>query len=475
MVNAAWMESRQIARRIFIKANLELLTPTHFGGGEDDNMVDMSLALDPMENKPLLTGTALAGALRNYLRARKYGYSSDGLEVDSLPLHYEVFGWQGEDEGNESWLVLSDSVSQDDGTEIRDNVAINPASGTAESGQKFDYELLEAGIQFPLRIELLLPSDIDLAARLLSGTAIALQGLERAEIPLGAKKKRGFGKCKVNRWEVFDFDLSTQRGLDGWLSWNWDTPPSEPAPGTGIEDMLNVSVSSIDARKLCKVTASLRLTAPLLIRSATGDPNAPDLVHLQSRRDGVMAPILSGTSAAGTLREHCQKIVNTLNASKTEAFLDKLWGKVEGEDSRASRIAVGESTINNYYDKWVQSRLKIDRFTGGAYPAALFDEMPVFPMEDGEIILELALEEPEDAEIGLLLLLLRDLALEDLAFGGGSGVGRGRVKARHIRIEIPGLDWEIDQDENERLIFSGSGEPEQLENKFVAAFREAMR
>jgi CRISPR/Cas system CSM-associated protein Csm3 (group 7 of RAMP superfamily) len=78
----------------------------------------------------------------------------------------------------------------------------------------------------------------------------------------------------------------------------------------------------------------------------------------------------------------------------------------------------------------VQSRIKIDRFTGGAYPTALFSEQPVFAKDDTELTLYLELLSPKDYEIGLLLLLLKDLWTGDLPLGGEISVGRGRLRGR---------------------------------------------
>jgi CRISPR/Cas system CMR subunit Cmr4 (Cas7 group RAMP superfamily) len=64
---AHWENSRDIVQRIVIKGVLELLTPTHLGNGAGDDPTDMSLLRDTVENtRALLTGTSLAGALRNY-------------------------------------------------------------------------------------------------------------------------------------------------------------------------------------------------------------------------------------------------------------------------------------------------------------------------------------------------------------------------------------------------------------------------
>ena len=88
----------------------------------------------------------------------------------------------------------------------------------------------------------------------------------------------------------------------------------------------------------------------------------------------------------------------------------------------------------------MQSRVKLDRFTGGSYPQALFSQEPVIGGADTLVQIELALRQrmtdPEalrQAQVGLLLLILKDLWTGDLPLGGESSVGRGRLSGRSAR------------------------------------------
>ena len=88
----------------------------------------------------------------------------------------------------------------------------------------------------------------------------------------------------------------------------------------------------------------------------------------------------------------------------------------------------------------VQTRVKIDRFTGGAYEGALFTEQPLIGKPDSEVELHLTLrvpcdaKEPDQRELGLLMLLLKDLWTGDLPVGGESGIGRGRLKGKRSNL-----------------------------------------
>ena len=175
MNNTYPLNSREIIERIVIQGDLTLDTPVHLGNGEGNGPVDIPLILDQLEGYALLTGASLAGALRSYLREREHGY---GQADNDKSLCAAIFGWQINEDGEQSLLVIHDSLGEKPKIEIRDGVAINPATHTAEDEKKFDFELIEAGSCFPLRLELQVRQDSK--ERLLRGLAIALQDWREA-------------------------------------------------------------------------------------------------------------------------------------------------------------------------------------------------------------------------------------------------------------------------------------------------------
>jgi len=466
MNNTYRLNSREIIERIIIQGDLILDAPVHLGNGEGDGPVDMPLILDPLEEYALLTGASLAGALRSYLREREHGYGQAG---DKNSLSALLFGWQLDDDGEQSLLVIHDSLGEKPKIEIRDGVAINPGTHTAEDEKKFDFELIEADSHFPLRFELQVRQDRK--EKLLKAMAIALQGLERGEIRLGSRKRRGFGQCRVSEWSVCRYDLSKSGDLIGWLN-NYK---SNEIKGNNIADLLDISAIDLDRRESFNLEATFALNGSLLIRSGSGEPDASDMVHLHSKRKCHLVPILSGTSLAGALRARALRISRTLGTDKqAESFINKLFGlKINSPKDRptASRLIVNEATIENTIDL-VQSRIKIDRFTGGSFPTALFSEQPIFGKNDTLIRMLITIQQPTDAEIGLLLLLLKDLWTGDLPLGGEISVGRGRLHGIIARMNFKQVNqkdpenWVIEK-ANESLKISGK--TERLE-KFVEAF-----
>lgn len=469
MSRGHWQDSRKIVERIMVRGDLVLETPACFGNGDSDSLTDMPLALDPLEGRGLLTGTSVAGALRAYLREREFGYGRDG---GSDALHNRLFGRQEDNEGEQSWVITYDALSESvPGIELRDGVAIDPETRTAESKKKFDFELLEAGTRFPLRVELLISQDQDRDA-LLKGLAIALQGLENGEIRLGARKRRGLGQCRVTEWQVMRYALTTSEGLLDWLN-----QTGTPQTGSRIADLLGVK-ADLDCREAFTMEATFGLEGSLLIRSGQGEAGAPDMVHLQSRRNGRLVPILSGTSLAGALRARALRIAQTLGApGKAAALVNDLFGpriRSSKDKPTASRLITAETEIGSPLPL-VQTRVKIDRFTGGSFPTALFSEQPVWGRKDTTITIGITIQQPTEAQIGLLLLLLKDLWTGDLPLGGEISVGRGRLRGRKATLTCkrPNASqrWVITQESDHLNI---EGDQERLE-QFVAAFVKEVR
>ncbi len=444
--------SRQISERWVIEGDLVLQTPTHLGNGDTDGIVDMPLLLDEATGRALLPGTSLAGALRNYLRERRHGFEQRAADA----LIETLFGGEkGNDEGNQSALIIDDALGAMPQIELRDGVRIDPITRTAKidvdngvlRGYKYDLQLLEAGTTFPLRMELLISRGND-QQQMKQMLALALHGLEAGEIAIGLRKRRGFGVCRVERWRVTRYDFTKSADLLAWLAEDhpdWKVTPGDQRSGQHIADLLGVSLERVeDRRNLCRIHAHFIIDGSLLIRAGFGEQDrGPDTVHLHSARPGgARKPVLSGTSLAGALRHRAERILRTIgNAAQATTMIDNMFGPAritsgDKQKARSSRLIVSETVIENPVNL-VQNRIRIDRFTGSVHGTGLFNEQPVFGKNDTLVTIDLTLRNPQDAEIGLLLLLLKDLWTGDLPLGGEVGIGRGRLKGVEAVIETP--------------------------------------
>ena len=465
--------SRRIVKRILIKGKLELLTPAHLGNGESDALTDMPLFVDPSDRKtPVIYGASLAGALRAYLTQRL----GDSARVEAL-----FGGEKGNDAGEQSALIVDDALGhlpvEEAGIEQRTGVGIDAKSRTAQEDRLYEVDLWPAGSIFDLQFELVVREQ-DKEHELVELLATALEGLSDGGITLGARKTRGWGRVRVEEWQVADFDLREVQGLIDWIQQEaqWNTSAS-PAEALGVPSI------PTDSRQYFRIEATFALAGSMLVRWV-GDVGDPDLVHIRSYRPGAgggkEVPVLPGTSLAGALRARALRILNTLSTSgQSEKLVEKIFGPTLGAGDgrkvrpRASRLVVEEAEIENPTEPLIQTRVSIDRFTGGTRHGALFTEQPVYAKDETRLRVVLTLRNPEDWEIGLLLLLLKDLWTEDLPVGGEASVGRGRLRGREASLTLrrngASRTWQI-AERKEGLEVTGEGGAKQLET-FVDALK----
>ncbi len=493
-MQAQWQNSRKVSERIFIQGELVLETPANFGNGDTDSLTDIPILFDTLDDKkPLLSGTSIAGALRNYLRQLEAGYGAKEGRDGAL-MAERLFGYLDEDKKNDrtdsilSWLMVDDALGELPGDknaiELRDGVAIDPKTRTAKldknkKGQKFDLELLAAGTRFRLHFEFWLNEN---NRSYLEALALALKGFEEGTIGLGLRKNRGYGRCKVAGWQIQRYRMDDKNGILNWLS---HQEPEQDVFQSDIMRLLDVSSDQTHQGEKFVLDAQFKLDSSLLIRSGTGNPAGTDFVHLRSLRidsdddpQFAMKPVLSGTSLAGVIRHRAQRIALTMieNEKAADALVNGMFGFTDKKKSQGSRVAIRETEIKNGVDDLIQTRIKIDRFTGGAYPNALFSEQPVFGKSKTDTCVHLHLELRKtpaaryfEAEVGLLLLVLKDLWTGDLPVGGESSVGRGRLFGVNAKMYLGDKMWEIIQKES-GLEFKGKHDD--LQKRFVNAFLE---
>ena len=490
-MSAQWQNPRNLRERIVVNGVLILETPTHIGNEGGDGLLDMPIHLDALDRSPLLPGSSLAGALRNYVRQydAKLATTLFGdvtSEADGRGLNVS--------RTRESLLIIDDALGYAPGgepirIELRDGVAIDPKSRTADDAKKYDIELVAAGTQFPLSFELCVRQKED-ATTLLQAFSLALDGLTKGAIHLGKRKRRGFGRCRVDGWQVKRFNMQTTAGMLEWLRYD----PIAAVEQIKVTELAALSQSSFEALGVagttvqpysCSINAYFRLNGSLLIRSLPDTIDDADMVHLRSWRkdeEGYKEKsILSGTSLAGALRARALRIANTVGRSGV-AFIDDLFGyrvkdNHDKSDLTASRLWVEETEVRAA-ELMVQSRVKIDRFTGGSYPGALFSQEAAWGSDETRVQVKLNLQATRNtrrnaAEIGLLLLLLKDLWTGDLPLGGESSVGRGRLAGEYATVTIGADEWSFTTNEINKLTING-GNPADLE-EYIQRFLEVVK
>jgi CRISPR/Cas system CSM-associated protein Csm3 (group 7 of RAMP superfamily) len=430
-----------------------LRTAAHFGG-EGGAAVDMSILRDAKDGAPLLPGSSLAGALRGNLADFLAGYRSEEHQDAAL-----LFGGgRGDDLGSQSPLIIFDSLGRiPDGlsVEIRDGVALDPVTGTAEAHKKFDFEVLPAGTTFPLRLDLLIEAP-ERESSLLGLLVATLDGLTEGGISVGLRRSRGLGAITARNWKAKRYNLTES---SGWIDWAVSDHLDPIGADARVHPCALEAIRSADStvqprnvtdkRRRLIAELHLRLSGDILVRSPATDAAAPDVTHLRSAGK----PILPGTGAAGAFRAQALRISRLVREAKGDGklWVDRLFGpRPEGDgenraqngEAFASKLRISESFINGGVGRR-QTRIAVDRFTGGVVKSALFDEQ----IENGGTVeMRFELREPCDPEVGLFLLTLKDLLSGFIPVGGGASVGRGLFTGTAILRPPQGAEIPIESD-----------------------------
>lgn len=524
---------RRFKARWIVQCRLEAETPIHLGNGEAGDFVDLALLRDALSGAPLLPGTSLAGGLRDFLCDHLLGDRK--LERDLSGDIVRLFGGTREDpNGEQSPLIVFDSIGIADRSEIRDGVRIDPDSATAAEHLKFDMELWPAGTQFPIRLDLLVPealSDVD-EARLAALLASATEAFSSGNIRLGARVRRGFGRCRLTDPKARRFDLTKR---EGWVEWLTSGTDAAHATTGSVEasqsDATHVTTSSatvsqsvgtavqgawepaqaelirqhIDGlKKQCRLSTltldiPIRFSGGLLIRSPQASATGPDVRHLTSNEK----PVLSGTSLAGTLRQRALRIAHFVRCDKGdhEEWVHRLFGRAtklagmsdnqcalsqsgQGRQEKkskdqlgheASRVIVDEVPLDETKSTALQvARIKIDRFTQAPVDGALLEEEVIY---GAHTTLRLTLRLPGIAgnapsPYANALCGLFLLVIKDLLLGDIPIGGTSGIGRGAVRWDGPCV---LVRD-NERLEISESNAPStdhrKLVDGWVAQFKE---
>jgi CRISPR/Cas system CSM-associated protein Csm3 (group 7 of RAMP superfamily) len=401
-------------RIILAKGNIELLTPALIGSGKKDT-TEMDVILDGLQ-KPFIPATSLVGVLRSHIQLQE-----EDKNVNHLNRFWGYTDDEDEDKGYQSAISCSDlkCISDSFKITVRDGIAIEGKTGMVKKTAKYDYQVIEPGAVFELRMEVMIKQG-DNETFFKRMTSTILDALESGNIYIGAKTNNGLGKIKFTGKGVWEFDFTKKEDVKGWFKWlkNDDTDSLPLAKMSGPFELENQS-------DRFTVDALFKLKHSFIIRAYSEDPKSPDSVSLRSS-DGF---VISGSSLKGAIRSRAERILNTLNKNGRELdILDQLFGFAheETKKKKKGKLRIKETVLNHYKPE-LQTRIKIDRFTGGTMEGALFDSMPLFSDNSDEktFNINFVVKDFKPYEAGLLLLILKDLWTGDLAVGGDKNVGRG--------------------------------------------------
>lgn len=418
-------------RIVYIAGKLTSKSPFMVGCGES-NHTDSDVLLDIDEN-PFVPGTTLCGVCRHYAQeVNKGDYSID-----------DIFGYikENSDEGKNSRIVFNDcfltkAAPENQGVVVspRDGVRLNTHK-TAENGGKFDYEIVEEGCVFDLRLEMDLTeydkSDMPLETMLKLLNTIVV-GFNSGEIRIGAKSTRGFGLFELQDVRYMDLDLQQPELMERYIDFDWNDPREEEYGWSELA----CSESSGNLYETLTIAFSLRsflfirnYITLMTTRGADGQEKLVDAEQLMNKNE---KPVIPGPSWAGAFRHHFVKILNSAGYRDTQTLEREVFGYVDEKNQTApvcSKIIFSESVLE---DSWQLNRTRnaIDRFTGGAADRKLFTTRPTY---QGKGTLTIKLRKDMDEEKSNLVKSVIDACVQDLnegflSVGGETATGGGLLE-----------------------------------------------
>jgi len=441
-------DNHKITGKLILTAKIKNTSPLLIATGKGEE-TDLEVIKDS-NGIPFIPAAGFAGMLAASFKGPDLTFS------DEQKKNKEYFwGSENAESKNKNLSqshVIIDDLKIDGSCDIvtRDGVAISIMTGTAIEGAKYDYELIEPGATFILNAEITLRQGFSKASFLEFIGYICKKG-EEGEYQQGAFKSSGFGMLKWENIALYDYDFTDKnsKAAEKWFEYLESGKHSESNEIT-LKEEERLRIYSGIKKDVLTMEGEFEIKNSLII--STKDFNAaektPDKTHLKNKSG---QPLITGKSLKGPIRHRALKILNTIreqdvvkpiNAkgeaekSKNEIyFIDKLFGFVDenNKKAKASRVKSFETDINGANKEQVQTRIKIDRFTGGTIGSALMQTQPLWH-DDEKFTLRFQVEKCSKAEAGLLLLVMKDLMTEDLPIGGEKAIGRGILKGKELTV-----------------------------------------
>lgn len=445
----------KILETIQITGDITVTSPLLIGDGDKNNEAVDALVLRNRYDKPYIPATSLAGVLRHHV----VNYLNEDM---SQVLRNIIFG--SLDQGasvktgdHQSILRVYDVIltgadgKSDVSIVTRDGVSLEHYRRVAKNGHKFDYEAIDKGAIGSVSMECIIrQGHVDVlkqfddslsdeqALEKIREAVFTVANMLHTGIGVGRYTTKGFGQIQSNNVKAHVYQLQTMDSIAKWLL------RDQQAPAGDMVHTGTVVLPKMPHLFQMKVWANI--DSALIVRT-TSQHSDVDSTMLMSGDDYV----IPGSSIKGVIRHHSQHILEKMDvwdgwtestdADTASRFISLFGGMMETNASKLykSRVSVSEAYItpSKAIQKMKQTRNRIDRFTGGTIDSALFDSEPIWQVEDskeGVVSFEIKVHNCVEDEAGLMFVLLRDLWLGKLTFGGESSIGRGRL--RGVRAEV---------------------------------------
>lgn len=462
----------RIVKKIVFSVSMKTQTPLRISSGIDDGITDI-LVLKDKRGKAFIPGTSVAGVLRSRINS----LYNDKTEE-------KLFGDVENKDGNQSMINISDIVLENAQVINRDGIKIDPVTDVSIEGAKYDFEAIDRGAEGSLNIEMTVrKNDLqeenkpiisyrhnEFAVKddgVYDELAATLADILTTGISVGALTTKGFGRIKsIEPVQFYVFDFSDENTAGKWLSYLDGKYTDKPAYTGSV-------TAEVLAQEDFVMNMDFALKSTLIIRDydvlepVQKDENEPKAVQMKSGSEYV----IPGTSIKGALKSRAYNILMKLknnDEDKVNDFLDSFMGREKGKNGEKDNGARSNLYVDEVYIKpaqvkaMKQTRNRIDRFTGGTIESNLFTDEPIYQVEEKmpSVCMKVRIKECQKEQAGLMLLLLKDLWLGNLAIGGNKAIGRGVLCGRKCTIDYNSSRFVIEDKEK----FTVTGDKNILES-----------
>lgn len=350
-------------------------------------------------------------------------------------------------------------------TAVAVSVSLDRRTRTAKENLLYHLEYVPAGERFDFEIggDNLKSEEI---ARLLA----LLDRLGDGTATLGAQASNGWGRVRIEDLRIHRLDVE---GMRKWKASRPSAPPSLPEIDDAIRaeiDDFRKEINLPSETRHLRIALALVMESPWLVRDPrqrersdaakkNDVPEAHKPKDAEPIRDESGAPFIPANSLRGALRSRAEMILRTVfdpasldfprphpgdypAVSTKHKKIDEVIKDIKKLDLAARLFGLGgwrapldvpRLTQPNRPNDFSQEFVAIDRFTGGAAEHLKFNaNLAGMTTLGGTLIIDLnRLErvDPDLASLGLLALVLRDLAEGDIPLGSGSAKGQGLCSA----------------------------------------------
>lgn len=432
------LNSASIIGRYTLTGTVKLTSPLIIRAGVSNDILNDTvddIVVTYHDGQPFIPSTSLAGVLRQALQ---------GLVPDA---ELVLFG-SIDDKGTQSALQINDIPLEDTNIVVRDGIRIDDVRGVTVDGAKYDFEVIESGATGQLRIDCVIRRYHEQQGDKIEKALAALANVLQHGIAIGARTVNGFGRVACKDIALEHYDFTKPDHVKAWL--------------IGKDgDSVAIPKQALVADRDLVINMDAYLEDTVLIKS----------IFEEAWEDTSVALFVPGTSVKGVLRHQCGRILQAIGMNDT--LVNTLFGysNDDDKDSRKGRVMVDEIYFDKQFNQEEQPRIRVDRFTGGAMNGALFQDHPVRNTKGDTVTfpLRMTVKNCNDAEAGLVLLLVKDLMTGQVTLGANRTIGYGRVQGKSVTVQYHGESYTIDG--NGKVI---SGDASHLE-KLVSALQQCIK